>query len=413
MFGLIDCNNFYASCERVFRPDLRNQPVAILSNNDGCIIARSNEVKALDIPMGAPLFKYEARLKEHKVHIFSANFALYGDMSHRVMNAIGSFVPAIEIYSIDEAFVDLNRMDSAFLKKTAYDIHKCVPKWTGIPVGIGIGPTKVLAKVANHYSKKLGRPVILETPHQIEVALQKIGVGEIWGIGRQMKKHLNKLGIQSAYDFAHYDPKTIKTHFSVVIQRLQNELNAQQCLTLEDIQPKKEICTSRSFGKRLNHFADIFDALAIFTQISAEKLRAQDSFCEQMCVFIHTDPFNEHKAQYAKNTIIRFAPTNSSNTLISLAKTALHRVYQEGYEFKKAGVILQNISQAKDQQNTLFETAHTTNTVMEAIDEINSRYGAQTIGMGLFGARKSAWGMNQNNLSQRYTTALSDLIEVV
>jgi DNA polymerase V len=352
MFALADCNNFYASCERVFNPSLNGRPVVVLSNNDGCIIARSNEAKALGIKMGAPAFKIAASLQANQVVVFSSNYALYGDMSRRVMSALGQFTPEIEIYSIDEAFLNLDGLP-VNLAEYGRMIRKTVLKNTGIPVSIGIGPTKVLAKAANHYAKKVPENngvFILDSPAKIDESLQKFPIDEVWGIGRQYASRLTSLNVKTAWDFIQMTDSWVKKNMTIVGLRIKKELEGISCLEMELISPaKKAICTSRSFGQTQTEIEPIREAVATFAGKCAYKLRKQKTCANVLMVFIHTNGFNQNEPQYAQNFICKLpVATNSSLELIKYAACALQAIYREGYRYKKAGVLVTDIV-AEDQ----------------------------------------------------------------
>jgi DNA polymerase V len=293
-FALIDCNNFYVSCERVFDPTLEKRPVVVLSNNDGCIIARSNEAKALGIPMGAPLFQYRSLCQQHQVKILSSNYALYADMSQRVMAILGQFCPDMEVYSIDEAFLKFNNFNYFNLKIYTQNIQEKIKQWTGVPVSIGLGPTKTLAKVANYQAKKSGTMYDLCDLALIPLLLNRIPVNEIWGIDRRLTEQLNHRGIQTADQLRCANPKLIRKWFSVVVERIVMELNGVSCLDLESVQPKKQIMSSRSFGKPVTGLEELNAAISTYTARAAIKLREQHSKAQSIYVFIQTNQHNKN-----------------------------------------------------------------------------------------------------------------------
>lgn len=417
MFALIDCNNFYASCERVFRPELVGKPVVVLSNNDGCVIARSNEAKAVGIPMGAPAFQYEKIFKERGVYVFSANFALYGDMSHRVMSIAEQYSPDIEIYSIDEAFLKFKGFEKFNLQEHGIKMRQQIRQWTGIPTSVGIAPTKSLAKVANRiakkYADKTGSVYTLETPQQIEKALRWLKVEDVWGIGRQHARRLNAIGVQTALDFVNLEKDWVKKHMSIVGLRLQTDLKGTPVLDLEMMQPRKNIATTRSFDKDYTEFEQLSERIATFAASCAEKLRTQNSCCNSLMVFVQTNRHKGNLPQYNRNIVVKLPfPTNSNIELVKYATLALQKIYRQGYAYKKAGVIVQDFSPQAYQQATLFGSGNAKHTpLMKAIDRINTAYGQQKIKLASQDLKK-VWKMKQEKLSPRYTTRLSDIITV-
>jgi DNA polymerase V len=417
MFALIDCNNFYASCERVFRPDLNNKPIVVLSNNDGCVIARSNEAKELGIPMGAPAFEYEQLFKANDVHVFSPNFALYGDMSQRVMNILEDYSPEMEIYSIDECFLKLKGFEHFDLQDYANQMRIKVLRWTGIPISVGIAPTKALSKVANRIAKKYpthtqGTYIIDNEEKRIK-ALKWLKIEDVWGIGRQHGKRLKNMGIISAYDFTLLDDAFVRKNLSVVGLRLKMDLQGIPTLNLEEVQAKKNIATTRSFETNYTELHQLNERIATFAVACAEKLRKQHSCCKSLMVFIHTNGHRKDLAQYSKNIVIKLPfPTNSSIELAKFAVHALGLIFKPGYAYKKAGVILLDFSPEAHQQQTLFDTRDTRHIpLMQAVDKINSMFGQQKIRLASQDPKR-VWKMKQEKLSPRYTTRLSDIITI-
>ncbi len=416
MFGLADCNNFYASCERVFDPSLRNKPVVVLSNNDGCVIARSNEAKALNIPMGAPAFQIEKLIKKHKIAVFSTNFTLYGDMSNRVMNTLAAFVPDYEIYSIDEAFLSFHGFERFDLAVYAAKIAKTVYKNTGIPVSLGIAPTKTLAKVANKIAKKSGQnSLVLDNDNDVKEALKTIDIGDVWGIGRSYTVFLQKYNIKTAFDFTLMPESWVRTHMTVVGQRMQKELKGICCYDLEtEIPAKKNICTARSFGQMLFELKDIEEAVANFTSRCCEKLRKQKSCAQTVMVFIHTNPHRKDLAQYARNIIVHLPQaTNYTPELIKHTTAGLRRIYKKGYAYKKAGVIVMELIPENHIQGNLFYNINNekTQSLMHTVDELNARYGRYQVRFSTQGYSK-AWKLRQEKLSPCYTTKMDDLLDI-
>ncbi len=417
MFALIDCNNFYASCERVFRPDLVGKPVVVLSNNDGCVIARSSEAKAIGIPMGAVAFEYEKMFKQNNVHVFSANFALYGDMSQRVMDILSGYSPEIEIYSIDEAFLKLKGFEKFDLQKYGAEMRYRVQKWTGIPISVGIAPTKALAKVANKiakkYPKELRNVYIIDTEEKRTKALKWLKIEDVWGIGRQHSKRLKAINVNTAYDFTQLDDVWVKTHLAIVGLRLKHDLSGIPTLDLEEAQPKKNISTTRSFESNYTELAQLRERIVTFAVSCAEKLRKQNSCCNSLRVFIHTNEHRKDLPQYSRNMVIKLPfPTNSSMELATFANLALQKIFREGYHYKKAGVIVQDFTPEKTQQLKLFESRNEKHIpLMQVVDKLNKSYGQQKIRLAGQDINR-IWKMKQEKLSPRYTTKLSDIITI-
>jgi DNA polymerase V len=422
MFALIDCNNFYASCERVFRPDLNGKPVVVLSNNDGCVIARSNEAKDIGIPMGAPAFKFDKLFKEHQVQVFSSNFALYGDMSHRVMTILGEYSPDIEIYSIDEAFLKLDGFTANYGEPFDFlsygmTIRNKVKKWTGIPISVGFAPTKALAKVANRIAKKFpdrtSNVYLIDSDEKRIKALKWLPIEDVWGIGRQHAKRLKALNVNTAYDFTMLDDKWIKKHMAIVGLRLKRELEGIPSLTLEEAKPKKNIATTRSFEQNYTTLVQLQERVTTFAVSCAEKLRQQHSCCNSLMVFIHTNGHRQDLPQYSRNIVIDLPfPTNSSIELAKFAVQALKHIFKTGYAYKKAGVIVMNFTPEKNQQLNLFANSNVKHKpLMQTIDKLNAVHGQQKIRLASQDLKR-VWKMNQQKLSPRYSTNLNDIITV-
>lgn len=415
MFALVDCNNFYASCERVFRPDLVGKPVVVLSNNDGCVIARSNEAKELGIPMGAPAFEYKQIIDNNKINVFSSNYALYGDMSHRVMSLLSEYTPDIEIYSIDEAFLDFHGFENFDLKKYSEEIQCKVSKWTGIPISIGIAPTKALSKVANKIAKKFPEQTknvyIIDTEEKRIKALKWLNVGDIWGIGYQHAKRLKALNINTAYDFTQMTDSWIKKHMSVVGYRLKRDLQGYETLDFEPLQPKKNIATTRSFDRLYTNYEEIAERVSTFAGSCAEKLRKQHSACNSLMVFLHTNGFRKDLPQYYRNIVLKLPfPTNSGIELTKFAKIALSKIYKEGFQYKKAGVIVMDFSHEDNLQVNIFENTNPKHKKLwKVIDEINTKAGSQKLKQASQDLKKT-WKMRQEKLSPRYTTNINEII---
>jgi DNA polymerase V len=415
-FALIDCNSFYASCERVFRPDLAKVPIVVLSNNDGCVIARSYDAKPF-VKMGAPFFQIKHTLKQHGIVAFSSNYALYGDMSERVMTLIEAMVPAVEVYSIDEAFADLTGMTD--LDALGRRIRNQVLRCTGIPVGVGIAHTKTLAKLANHTAKRLqgqtGGVVDICAPAKRDWVLRNTDVAEVWGVGRRMKLHLDGMGIRSAMDLAKADPSMLRRKFSIVIEKTARELSGTPCLELDEPDPpKQEICCSRMFGKRLTELAPIKEAVATYMMRASEKLRAQKSLCKKIRVSIRTGMFNPDEAKYANGVIVELPyPTDDVRLLTRAAMEAAGQVFRAGFNYSKAEVMLLNLCQPGEYTDDLFaisQPAEATR-VMTVLDQINSRWGKGTLRSASV-PDNPEWAMRRELMSQSYTTRLDQLWSV-
>jgi len=416
MIALVDCNNFYASCERVFRPDLENKPIVVLSNNDGCVIARSNEAKALGIKMGEPAFKRKEVFEKKKVNIFSTNFALYGDMSARVMNILKSNAIGIEIYSIDEAFLDFSGIKND--KKIAEGLRKKVMQWTGIPVSIGIAPTKVLAKIANHIAKKHTKSgvFVLEDKAIIKKALQFMPVESLWGVGRRYAKMLKQTGIQTAYDLTQVEESWVKRRMSVVGLKLVQELKGISCFPLEtNIQAKKNICTSRSFGKPTKEYKQLSEAISTFAARCSEKLRKQKCSASEIRVFIYTNPHNsKHKQYYGYIKLNMDIASNESNIIIKEALKGLKMIYREDCVYKKVGVIVSKVVPDQQVQLSLFDKIENRpryKILSSVMDKINRTMGRDKLRIATQGFDRK-WRMRQEQLSPCYTTRWDDLLKV-
>lgn len=418
MFALIDCNNFYASCERVFQPKLRKQPIVILSNNDGCVVARSNEAKALGVPMGAPAFEFKELFEKNNIHVFSSNYALYGDMSNRVMNLLSNFSPDIEMYSIDEAFLKFKGFQENFdLLSYGKQIKKTVTQGTGIPISVGFAPTKALAKVANKIAKKF--PSQTESVHIIDSeekrikALKWLPVEDIWGIGRQHSKRLKLEGINTAYDFTLMDKVWVQKKLSIVGLRLQNELQGIPCLDLESPADKKNIATTRSFDTNYTDYELIKERVSTFAVTCATKLRKQKSCCNAIMVFIHTNGHRKDLPQYSRNIVLKLPyPTNSNIEVAKFATQGLEKIFRKGFAYKKAGVIVMDFTPENTEQIMLFENSNPKHKLlMNTIDKINDAIGTTKIKLGSQDIKKT-WKMRQEKLTPHYTTKISEVIKI-
>ncbi len=436
MFALVDCNNFYCSCERVFDPSLRDRPLAVLSNNDGIIIARSNEVKAMGIAMGTPYFKARDELARNGVTVFSSNYALYADMSRRVMATLADFTPEMEIYSIDEAFLRLDPLGGESLTQIGMKIRQRVGKWTGIPVSVGIAPTKTLAKVANHYAKKhpetggvfmlasadspsdspTARPSASPTasPSTREV-LQWTEVTDVWGIGRRWGAKLIGKGIRTAADLASMSDSQITSTMNVLARKTAMELRGQPCMDLEQAPPAKTIVRSRSFGRPATELDEICQAVSTYTEWAAARLRKNRQLASLLQVFMHMNRHSNSTAQYRPSALHAFAdPTCDVMELVAAAVAMAKRIYRPGYSYKKAGVMLSGLELAANHVGSLFADHEQTARSAErqaTIDRINARYGKDTLHLASSGLKKP-WSMNRAHLSPRYTTSWPELINV-
>ncbi|MEG0519361.1 MAG: Y-family DNA polymerase [Bacteroidales bacterium] len=417
MFALCDCNNFFVSCERVFNPSLEHRPVIVLSSNDGCVISRSNEAKALGIKMGQPLFQLQEVVRKYNVTSFSTNFILYRDMSQRVMNTIREMVPAMEVYSIDEAFLDLSGIVPENLNALGHEISRTIKKNTGIPVSVGIAPTKTLAKIASKLCKKypkLQGACYMHRPCDIEKVLRKFPIEDIWGIGRKYSKMLNSAGVYTAYDFIQRPASWIKLKMGISGQRTWNELNGIACMDLETAPAERQqICTSRSFSKEITDFEELHAAVSSFAATCAEGLRKQNSVCGEINVFIYTNRFRTDLPPHNDNKIIRLEVlTDSSLEIVEQACRALQQIFIPGVGYKKAGVILLGITPKQGQQLTFFDTVdHEKHSrLMQALDHVNKANGNGTLLLAAQGF--TGLQLNHDHLSPSYTTSWNDIIKV-
>ena len=418
MFALIDCNNFYASCERVFQPHLNGKPVVILSNNDGCVIARSNEAKSLGIPMGAPAFKYKEIFQKNKVQIFSSNFTLYGDISNRVMSIISRYVPDVEIYSIDEAFIKFDGFSENEANKKCSDIIKTIFKWTGIPVSIGLAPTKSLAKVANRIAKKYsartnGFYSINNNEKRIK-ALKNISTGDIWGIGFQNEKKLLKVNVKSGMDFVNLPDQWVKKNMSIIGLKLKKELEGIPTLNIEEGKiDKKSIATTRSFESEISSLTDLIERITTFSVVASKKLRRQNSECNMISVFIRSNPFKQtdDKYHFSLTGSLPFS-TNSSIEISKFAVKLLTKIYSKNKSYKKAGIILMGLSPQSSHQFSLFDqNIDKQKKLMRSIDNIDNKYGLYKVRLASQD-QKRIWKMKRQKLSRNYTTEIDEVLIV-
>ena len=416
--ALIDCNNFYVSCERVFNPALKRKPVIVLSNNDGCVIARSQEVKDLGIKMGVPWFKVQNLARYHKVIVFSSNYTLYADMSNRVMKVVSEFAPNQEIYSIDECFLDLTGFEHFGLTDYGQRIRSTINRLVGLPVCVGVGASKTLAKLANHIAKKCsvfdGVCNLNEiTQGALDSLFSKIKVGEVWGVGRCIEKKLAKLGVNTVFDLKQSSPQALRKQFSVLMERTIRELNGESCIPLEKIASlKKQLVCSRGFGIPVSSLSELSEAVITYTTRVAQKLRRQKSVTAMVCVFIQTDPFKKKDRQYNPRRLIHLTnPTDDTRILINAVLTGLKSIYKPGFSYKKAGVLLDDLLPFSQHQKSLFDDKEAqvhSEFLMQAIDGINNTMGSGTIkflGEGL----EKQWRAKADKKTRCYTTRIDEI----
>jgi len=416
--ALIDVNNFYASCERVFNPTLKGRVVVVLSNNDGCVVARSAEAKALGIKMGVPWFQLKDEARLHKIVALSSNYPLYADMSNRVMQIIGQYAPTQEVYSIDESFLDMTGLPRRHAE-IAQDLRLHILQWTGLPVCVGIGPSKTLAKLANHIAKK---KLLDETgvcdfnalPAETwDEVMGRIEVGDIWGVGRKLSTRLQAMGIATAQDLRRQDPEYMRQQFSVVMEKTVRELQGEACMELEEVVPdKQQIISSRSFGYPVTDQQSIAEAISLYMSRAAEKLRSQQGFAGTLHVFIHTSPFGDGPKYSNSLTVPLPSPTDDTMQLIGVALWILKRIYKPGFRYQKAGVMLGDIVPAGGQQNDLFgftAEAGKSARLMAALDSVNRKMGKGALRPASQGYSEP-WAMKQDNKSPAYTTSWTSII---
>ena len=415
VFALADGNNFYVSCERVFDPSLEGKPVVVLSNNDGIIIARSQEAKDLGIAMGTPAFRIKDWIESGKVTAFSSNYALYGDMSNRMMRIFADFTPAVEVYSIDEAFLDFRGMEVRDWKGLGKTIRQRVRRYIGIPVGIGFGPTKTLAKIANRIAKKLMREVgvaVVDTPGKIRRALELTPVEDVWGIGRRYARLLENQGVRTAADFVRLPDGWIRRHMTVQGLRIKRELQGEPVIALEEVvPPRMAIRTARTFVEDTADLDFIDEAIAHFTVRASQKLRAQGSFARYITVFLKTNRFRSSQPYRSLHYTVRLPyATDSAIVLVHYARLALRRIYDPAYVYKKAGILLSDLQDRSVRQLNLFEPPEDDRhrRLMETVDRLNRRYGADTLRLGVQGQSR-AWQLKQMHRSPRYTTRWDEI----
>lgn len=423
VFALVDCNNFYASCEKLFRPDLAKTPVVVLSNNDGCVVARSKEAKTLGVKMGVPYFQVRELAETHGIVAFSSNYALYADMSSRVMTTLEQLAPSVEVYSIDEAFLDLTGVKSCTdLTKFGKQVKSTVFDWTGIHVCVGIAPSKTLAKLANHAAKKWTKTngiVDLTDRTRQRKLMALLPVSEVWGIGGRISKRLSEMGIHTALQLADAPEKQIRKQFSVVVERTVRELNGESCLSLVEVESKKrEIVSSRSFSERIIDRTQMLEAVSEYTHRACEKLRAQQTKAKQLTVFLRTSPFSDHQTDpYYSNSINGqlIHPSSDTRDFLHLASELMSKIWKDGYRYAKSGVMLTDFYDNDITQFDLFgETSPTTfgnSKLMSVIDQINQQHRKNSIFFAIKGTNQD-WSMKRNLLSPAYTTNWSELVVV-
>ena len=415
MFALADCNNFFASCERVFRPDLQGKPVIVLSNNDGCAVARSNEAKALGIKMGDPFFKIRHLVEKHNVAVFSGNMALYGDMSQRVRWVLEEFAPAVEVYSIDEAFLDLRGVTGIDFDSYAKKISSECWRLTSIPVSVGIAPSKTLAKIASKLCKqypKLRGGCYMHRPQDIEKVLRKFPIEDVWGIGRRSSAKLHAMGVKTAWDFTQLPEVAVRKNFALPGLRTWKELRGEPCIEFEDgFEAKQSICVSRSFAKEITDVEDLAEQIANFASSMAEKLRQQGSVVSEMTVFAYTNRFKENEPQTHGHSLVHFEqPTDDQRIIVSKAVAAAYELYRRGYGYKKAGVVATHIQQSSDVVHSLFEdtaSAEREHRITTALDVINGTFGRGTVKLAAQGSGRIRSASEKQ--SPHYTTRWDDI----
>ena len=412
--ALVDCNSFYVSCERLFNPKIQKKAVVVLSNNDGCVISRSTEAKILGIKMGEPYFKVKDLVKKNKVEVFSSNYALYGDISRRVMRVLRTFSPKVEIYSIDEAFIDLSFIDEKGAEEYGKEIRSRVLKWTGIPTSVGIATTKTLSKVANHIAKKEKAGVVYLNK-DIDERLKKFAIEDVWGVGRQLSKFYYKNNIKNAYDLKNVSNYWVKKGTNVLGAKTAMELRGVPCIDLQiDQEKRKNCCVSRSFGRKVTEIEELEESVTTHCLNAAEKIRADDQLAKTITVFVRTSPFDKSKKYYSNSKTIDLPiATNNSLELIKNATKALSEIYVKGHRYQKAGVILTGLKDEKESQENLLTPLmdNKSKSLMKAIDYTNSKYGRYAISIAHAGLSKG-WKMRREH-SSKIDTASFDSLPII
>jgi len=417
MYALVDCNNFYASCERVFNPSLQGQPVAILSNNDGCVISMSDEAKVLQLPFGAPIFKWEGFCKTNNIKLLSSNYPLYGDMSSRVMSILKQFSPDVEVYSIDEAFLELKGFDNYNFDDYGNQIRLRILKWTGIPTCVGIAPTKALSKVANKIARKFPKETkgvyVIDSEEKRLKALKWIKLEDVWGIGRALQKRLNAKQCKTAFDFTQLSDNWVRKNFSITEWKLKKDLEGISKIALDEIKSKRAIATTRSFEYTFSDIDNIKERISTFAVSCAEKLRKQESSCHMIIVMLSSDRHKKDLEQHRASRVVKFSfPTDSSLTISKHAVEAVASIFKEGIKYKRAGVIVTGIVPTYNHQLNMFEHENPKHkSLMTAIDGINKKYKDYKIKLGNQDLERT-WKMRQERLSGRYTTNINEIIKV-
>lgn len=416
MYALVDCNNFYASCEKLFRPDLKNQPIVVLSNNDGCIVARSKEAKALGIQMGVPYFQAKHLIQKHGVTVFSSNYELYADISHRVMATLAALAPSVEIYSIDEAFIDLSGHPDENLNQFGITIQTTIYQHTGIQVGIGIASTKTLAKLANHAAKqypKTGGVVVLDEPHRLEKLMKLTPIHAIWGIGRQLTQQLTHCNIHTAWDFVQYDTSTLRRKFSVTLERVQRELQGIRCFTLNETpRTKQQIICSRSFGQRITTLAYMTQAICTYTATACNQLRAENMTAKRITIFCRTSHHSEATRYYSNSQTLELSyPTDNSQQLLATASHLMASIYKEGFFYAKAGIILSELYAPGTFQLSLFDEPDKKDSKQKSLQAVVDQFNLKHQNKLFYASEgtEKPWSMKRDKVSPRYTTRWKEL----
>lgn len=417
MYALVDCNNFYASCERVFNPNLRHKPLAILSNNDGCVISRSDEAKALKLPMGAPIFKWETFCKENNIHVLSSNYPLYGDMSSRVMKILEQFTPDVEVYSIDEAFLEFKGFKNYDFNAYGNQIRQRILKWTGIPTCVGIAPTKALSKVANKIARKFPEQTkgvyVIDSEEKRIKALKWMKIEDVWGIGWQLQKRLKAKNCHTAFDFVQLPDDWVRKTFSITEWKLKKDLEGISEIKLDEIKAKHAIATTRSFEYTFSDLDNIKERISTFATSCAEKLRKQKSSCHAIYVTLSSDRHKKDLEQHRASKIISLPfPTDSTLIISQQAVNAVTTIFKEGIKYKRAGVIVMGLVPTNNHQINLFESENPKHKpLMKTIDGLNEKYADYKVKLGNQDLKRT-WKMRQERLSPRYTTNINDIIKV-
>ena len=418
MYALVDCNNFYASCERVFNPNLQGKPIAILSNNDGCVISRSDETKALNLPMGAPIFKWESFCKANNIQVLSSNYPLYGDMSSRVMRILEQFTPDVEVYSIDEAFLQFTGFENYNFKDYGNQMRQRILKWTGIPTSVGIAPTKALSKVANKIARKFPNETkgvyVIDSEESRIKALKWMSIEDVWGIGYRLAKRLKDKGCKTAYDFTQLSDDWVRKTFSITEWKLKKDLEGNSKILLDEPKNKRAIATTRSFDYTYDDINYIKERVSTFATSCAEKLRKQGSSCHAIVVMLSSDRHKKNLEQHRVSKYISLPfPTDSSLVISSEAVKAIKEIFKVGIKYKRAGVIVTGLVPNNNYQLDIFEHENPKHkSLMSAIDYINKKYHADKIKLGSQDLERT-WKMRQERLSPKYTTDINDIITVI